>query len=54
MHDTLMVETRTLIASCECEHGCPTCVGPVGETGPLAKRVALAMLDALLAPALPS
>jgi DEAD/DEAH box helicase domain-containing protein len=54
MHDTLMVETRTLIAGCECEHGCPTCVGPVGETGPLAKRVALAILDALLAPVLPS
>ena len=30
--------TRELIAGCECEHGCPTCVGPVGNTGPLAKR----------------
>ena len=54
MHDTLMAETRALIASCACEHGCPTCVGPVGETGPLAKRVALDILDALVTPALPS
>ena len=34
MHDALVAETRKLIAGCECDHGCPTCVGPVGETGP--------------------
>ena len=45
MHDDLLARTRELIASCECEHGCPTCVGPVGNTGPLAKLVALRMLD---------
>jgi DEAD/DEAH box helicase domain-containing protein len=48
MHDALMSETRRLIAGCECDHGCPTCVGPVGETGPEAKRVALHILDRLL------
>ena len=37
MHDELLARTRELIAGCECEHGCPTCVGPVGNTGPLAK-----------------
>ncbi len=48
MHDALVTETRKLIASCECDHGCPTCVGPVGETGPEAKPVALLILDRLL------
>jgi DEAD/DEAH box helicase domain-containing protein len=48
MHDALITETRTLIAACECDHGCPTCVGPVGETGPEAKPVALLILDRLL------
>ena len=45
MHGDLLARTRELIAGCECEHGCPTCVGPVGNTGPLAKVVALRMLD---------
>jgi DEAD/DEAH box helicase domain-containing protein len=50
MHDTLIAETRRLIGGCQCDHGCPTCVGPVGETGPLSKPVALAILDRILAP----
>jgi DEAD/DEAH box helicase domain-containing protein len=47
MHGELLARTRQLIAGCECEHGCPTCVGPVGNTGPLAKTVALRILDLL-------
>src|SRR5207237_151124 len=39
MHDSLLTRTRELIAGCDCQHGCPTCVGPVGNTGPLAKMV---------------
>jgi DEAD/DEAH box helicase domain-containing protein len=45
MHGELLSRTRELIAGCDCEHGCPTCVGPVGNTGPLAKVVALRILD---------
>jgi DEAD/DEAH box helicase domain-containing protein len=45
MHDELLARTHELIGGCECEHGCPTCVGPVGNTGPLAKVVALRILD---------
>ena len=45
MHDELVGRTRELIASCPCDHGCPTCVGPVGESGPEAKPVALLILD---------
>ena len=37
MHDELLDGTRRLIAECECENGCPGCVGPIGNTGPLAK-----------------
>jgi DEAD/DEAH box helicase domain-containing protein len=49
MHDELIARTRALISSCECAHGCPTCVGPVGYTGPLAKTVALRILDLVAA-----
>ena len=52
MHDDLLARTRALIAGCECEHGCPTCVGPVGNTGPLAKTVALRILELIAAPRL--
>jgi DEAD/DEAH box helicase domain-containing protein len=45
MHDELLARTREIIASCDCERGCPTCVGPIGDTGPLAKVVALRILD---------
>ena len=40
--------TRRLIAECACENGCPGCVGPVGNTGPLAKTAALRILDRLI------
>ena len=48
MHDELLEGTRRLIAECQCENGCPGCVGPVGNTGPLAKAAALRILDLLL------
>ena len=48
MHDELLEATRRLIAECECENGCPGCVGPIGDTGPLAKAAALRILDLLL------
>ncbi len=47
MHDALLTNTRALIAECECENGCPGCVGPVGNTGPLAKAAALRILQLL-------
>jgi DEAD/DEAH box helicase domain-containing protein len=50
MHDDLLNQTRELIAGCPCESGCPTCVGPIGNTGPLAKTVALRILDLLCDP----
>jgi len=47
IHDQLVRETRQLIAGCACARGCPSCVGPVGETGEHAKQAALAILERL-------
>jgi DEAD/DEAH box helicase domain-containing protein len=49
MHDALIAQTRELIESCPCESGCPSCVGPEGDTGPQAKAVASRLLKRLLA-----
>jgi DEAD/DEAH box helicase domain-containing protein len=45
MHDELLSSTRRMIEECGCATGCPGCVGPVGNTGPLAKSVALRILN---------
>ena len=47
MQDRLLEASADLIASCECERGCPSCVGPIGEIGPQGKRVALDLLERL-------
>jgi DEAD/DEAH box helicase domain-containing protein len=49
MHDALLERTRELIGECPCESGCPSCVGPEGATGPLAKTVASDLLQRLTA-----
>ena len=41
--------TRELIDECACQSGCPSCVGPEGATGPLAKAVASRLLERLMA-----
>jgi DEAD/DEAH box helicase domain-containing protein len=48
MNDRLLANTRSLIAACPCESGCPSCVGPIGEVGGKGKEVALAILDRIL------
>jgi len=48
MHETLLARTRELIHSCPCESGCPSCVGPEGNTGPHAKVVASEILERLI------
>jgi DEAD/DEAH box helicase domain-containing protein len=44
-HVLLMSKTRELIAECPCEQGCPSCVGPAGDLGWLAKEAAQAILE---------
>jgi DEAD/DEAH box helicase domain-containing protein len=51
MHDALLDRTRELISGCGCQSGCPSCVGPEGASGPLAKAVALHLLQMLTATA---
>ncbi len=48
MHGMLLERTRELIAGCPCGSGCPSCVGPEGNTGPHAKQVASRILERLL------
>jgi DEAD/DEAH box helicase domain-containing protein len=43
----LLQHAVSMIESCECEAGCPACVGPPGETGERGKEVALAILRAM-------
>jgi len=49
--DRLVSGARDIIASCPCEQGCPSCVGPPGEIGSRGKQGALAILDRLSASA---
>jgi DEAD/DEAH box helicase domain-containing protein len=51
MHLVLLDRTRELVDGCPCESGCPSCVGPEGNTGPHAKAVASRILDSLLSAA---
>jgi len=47
VHDLLLEKTRELIASCPCDKGCPSCVGPSGMKTERAKEAALAILNRL-------
>jgi len=48
-HGLLLQRTRELIESCTCKQGCPSCVGPAGDTGEHTKQAALAILEKLCA-----
>ena len=41
MHDEILNAAAELIASCRCEDGCPSCVGPLLEVGEMGKQIAL-------------
>ena len=44
----LLRQTAGLLAACACEAGCPSCVGPTGETGERGKLVAARILAELM------
>jgi len=48
-YSVLLRRTRELISACPCTNGCPSCVGPAGETAERAKAVALAILSRISA-----
>ena len=45
----LLAGASELLASCSCEAGCPSCVGPIGEVGERGKEAAARILAELLA-----
>jgi DEAD/DEAH box helicase domain-containing protein len=47
LHDELMLRAYELVSACECSDGCPSCVGPGGESGQGSKRETLAILKTL-------
>lgn len=48
MHVDLLSQGYETVAHCECEDGCPSCVGPVGEEGSGGKAETLAIFKALI------
>ena len=49
MADRLVKLTSDLLSACECEAGCPSCVGPVGEVGERGKEAAMRIVREMLA-----
>jgi DEAD/DEAH box helicase domain-containing protein len=47
IHDELIQRALELVNQCECEDGCPSCVGPGGENGVGGKEATLAILKEL-------
>jgi DEAD/DEAH box helicase domain-containing protein len=47
IHAELMQRGRELVEACECDDGCPSCVGPGGENGLGGKKETLALLKEL-------
>jgi DEAD/DEAH box helicase domain-containing protein len=48
LHTEIIRQAFELISTCECDEGCPSCVGPGGEHGIGGKKEALAILEALV------
>jgi DEAD/DEAH box helicase domain-containing protein len=47
VHSDLVSRAYALTAECPCQDGCPSCVGPGGETGQGSKPETLAILEHL-------
>ena len=48
VHDRLLEACLALVKVCECENGCPGCVGPQVEPASPAKRAAALLLERVL------
>jgi len=48
LHGDLLGRALELVSACECQDGCPSCVGPGGESGLGGKAETLAILKALV------
>ena len=43
----ILNEAESIVVNCECESGCPSCVGVSGETGENSKQTAIYLLEYL-------
>jgi len=50
LHNELLQGALELVENCECQDGCPSCVGPPGELGSGGKLETLALLKQLVSP----
>jgi DEAD/DEAH box helicase domain-containing protein len=50
IHDELVKQSLELVRNCECQEGCPACVGAAGENGVGGKQETLAILEELCHP----
>ena len=48
MQNLLLEKALQIVTDCPCEHGCPSCAGPVGEIGLDGKKTAVILLRELL------
>jgi DEAD/DEAH box helicase domain-containing protein len=48
LHDKLIAQALDIVSNCECEDGCPSCVGPIGEEASGGKKETLALLKLLM------
>jgi DEAD/DEAH box helicase domain-containing protein len=48
LHTELLKRALELVEDCECEDGCPSCVGPAGENGVGGKQETIAILKLLV------
>ncbi|MGH2582418.1 MAG: Zn-binding domain-containing protein, partial [Anaerolineales bacterium] len=49
LHNEILGSALELVSGCQCNDGCPSCVGPGGEQGQGSKRETLALLTELVA-----
>lgn len=47
-HQLLLEKAKEMIEKCPCQHGCPSCVGPVNEVGTASKKTAINILKHIL------
>jgi DEAD/DEAH box helicase domain-containing protein len=47
LHDEIVLRTYQLVKDCDCQDGCPSCVGPGGEQGAGSKKETCAILRTL-------
>ena len=48
VQELLLDKALDIVTACPCEHGCPSCAGPVGEIGENGKKTSIAILTDLV------